>query len=51
MPETPPGLGWFRWDGLIYVNMTEYNDYEENKAVGQVCLTFCICYSLMEALM
>lgn len=43
MPETPPGFGWVGSgrDGLVYVSMTEYNDYEKNKAVGQVCLTFC----------
>lgn len=44
MPETPPGFGWVcqGWDGLFYVSMTEYNDYERNKAVGQACLTFCV---------
>lgn len=43
-PETPPGFGWLGsgWDELFYVSMTEYNDYVRNKAVGQVCLTFCV---------
>lgn len=31
-----------RWHGLVYVSRTEHNNYEKNKARGQVCLTFCV---------
>lgn len=44
MAETPPGFGWVGsgWDGLFCVTMTEYSDYEKNKAVGLFHLIFCV---------